>query len=105
MTAQSGHIPRGSSAVMARRIEPPDSLDWFPTPPWATRALLELVLFERLEGDASPMVVRRPVGRDEPGPDSGEHHPFDGMILVGDNAESSLSANDIVASSLANGSI
>jgi hypothetical protein len=28
-------------AVMSRRIEPPDSLDFFPTPPWATRALLE----------------------------------------------------------------
>ena len=42
------------------RAEPPDSFDWFPTPPWATRALLELVLFERLEGDDWPMVVRRP---------------------------------------------
>jgi len=30
-----------SSAVMARRIEPTDSLDFFPTPPWATRALCE----------------------------------------------------------------
>ena len=30
-----------SSAVMAQRREPPDSLDYFPTPPWATRALLE----------------------------------------------------------------
>ena len=28
-----------SSAVMAQRREPPDSLDYFPTPPWATRAL------------------------------------------------------------------
>jgi hypothetical protein len=53
-------VPRGSCAVMARRAEPPDSLDWFPTPPWATRALLERVLFERLEGDDWPMVVRRP---------------------------------------------
>ena len=26
---------------MARRVEPPDSLDHFPTPPWATRALCE----------------------------------------------------------------
>lgn len=33
-----------SSAVMARRTEAPDSLDFFPTPPWATRALLEHVL-------------------------------------------------------------
>lgn len=37
-------IPRGSTAVMNRRIEPPDSLDFFPTPPYATRALFEHVL-------------------------------------------------------------
>jgi hypothetical protein len=30
-----------SYAVMAQRIEPHDSLDDFPTPPWATRALIE----------------------------------------------------------------
>jgi hypothetical protein len=30
-----------SSAVMAQRIEAHDSLDHFPTPPWATRALCE----------------------------------------------------------------
>lgn len=30
-----------STAVMQRRIEPHDSLDFFPTPPWATRALCE----------------------------------------------------------------
>jgi hypothetical protein len=36
-------IPSGSTAVMARRHEPPDALDFFPTPPWATRALLEHV--------------------------------------------------------------
>lgn len=35
--------PRGASAVMARRIEPTDSLDDFPTQPWATRALVEHV--------------------------------------------------------------
>lgn len=33
-----------SSAVMQQRREPPDSLDFFPTPPWATRALCEIVL-------------------------------------------------------------
>jgi hypothetical protein len=33
-----------STAVMARRVEPPDSLDFFPTPPWATRALAEHVI-------------------------------------------------------------
>lgn len=30
-----------SSAVMAQRAEPHDSLDYFPTPPWAVRALCE----------------------------------------------------------------
>lgn len=33
-----------STAVMARRFEPPTSLDFFPTPPWATRAFCEYVL-------------------------------------------------------------
>lgn len=33
-----------STAVMQRRVEPHDSLDDFPTPPWATRALLETLL-------------------------------------------------------------
>ncbi len=32
-----------SHAVMAQRVEPADSLDFFPTPPWATRALCERV--------------------------------------------------------------
>lgn len=35
---------RGGTAVMARRAEAWDSLDCFPTPPWATRALTEWVL-------------------------------------------------------------
>lgn len=33
-----------STAVMARRTEPADSLDYFPTPPWATRAFCEHVM-------------------------------------------------------------
>lgn len=33
-----------SHAVMAQRSEPRDSLDDFPTPPWATRALIEHVI-------------------------------------------------------------
>ena len=33
-----------SHAVMAQRIEPKDSPDDFPTPPWATRALIEYIL-------------------------------------------------------------
>ncbi|BAQ44372.1 hypothetical protein [Methylobacterium aquaticum] len=36
--------PAGGLAVMASRREPPDSLEFFPTPPWATRALCEHVL-------------------------------------------------------------
>ncbi len=34
----------GARATMAGRIEPDDSLDYFPTPPWATRALAEYVM-------------------------------------------------------------
>lgn len=34
-----------SHAVMAQRAEPHDSLDDFPTQPWATRALCEYVIF------------------------------------------------------------
>jgi hypothetical protein len=33
-----------SHAVMAQRTEPNDSLDDFPTPPWATRALIKYVI-------------------------------------------------------------
>lgn len=33
-----------SSAVMAQRVEPHDSLDFFPTPGWGTRALCEWLL-------------------------------------------------------------
>jgi hypothetical protein len=36
-----------SHAVTAQRIEPKDSPDDFPTPPWATRALIEHVLSDR----------------------------------------------------------
>jgi hypothetical protein len=32
-----------SSAVMQQRIEPPDSLDYFPTQPWAVRAACEFI--------------------------------------------------------------
>ena len=43
-----------SHAVMAQRAEAKDSLDDFPTPPWATRALIEHVLDSprRLEGQS-----------------------------------------------------
>ena len=36
-----------SHAVMAQRVEPKDSPDDFPTPPWATRALVEHVLRDK----------------------------------------------------------
>lgn len=40
-----------SHAVMAQRFEPKDSPDDFPTPPWATRALIEHVIGrERVRG-------------------------------------------------------
>jgi len=35
---------KGFTAVMAQRREPPDALDYFPTPPWATRAFFRHVL-------------------------------------------------------------
>lgn len=36
-----------SSAVMQQRVKPaPDELDFFPTPPWATRALMEHVVIK-----------------------------------------------------------
>jgi hypothetical protein len=36
--------PNGARALMASRQEPANSLDFFPTPPFATRALIERVL-------------------------------------------------------------
>lgn len=38
------HRQNVSHAVMAQRFEPSDSLDDFPTPPWASRALIEHVI-------------------------------------------------------------
>jgi hypothetical protein len=37
-------VGNGARSVMACRVEQRDSLDYFPTPPWATRALVERVL-------------------------------------------------------------
>ncbi len=36
--------PEGAGAVMAARLSAPDAVDFFPTPPWATRALCEHVI-------------------------------------------------------------
>ena len=46
-----------SSAVMQQRNEPHDSLDDFPTPPWATRALCEWLM---QNGGQSGDLVREP---------------------------------------------
>jgi hypothetical protein len=45
--------PKGFTSVMARWLEPPDALDFFCTPPWATRALCKHVLFA--SGGSFPM--------------------------------------------------
>ena len=47
-----------STAVMQRRIEPHDSLDDFPTPPWATRAISEFLV--GLGFDLAMMDCREP---------------------------------------------
>lgn len=36
-------MPGGGLSIAHSRVEPSDSLDFFPTPPWATRALIEHV--------------------------------------------------------------
>jgi hypothetical protein len=46
-----------STAVMQRRSEPHDSLDDFPTPPWATRAFVEHVLIPELGAMSSDIVL------------------------------------------------
>lgn len=50
---------KGSRAIMAYRREPDDSLDFFPTPPWATRALVMDVL-PRLGGGLGGLTVWDP---------------------------------------------
>lgn len=40
-------VQNTSHAVMAQRIEPADSPDDFPTPPWATRGLIEHILDDK----------------------------------------------------------
>lgn len=42
-----------SQAVMAQRVEAHDSLDDFPTPAWATRALIEHILAPRMDVSAA----------------------------------------------------
>lgn len=52
-------IQNRSTAVMQRRIEPHDSLDYFPTQPWATRAACEFLSSE-LGQDLSWQTVWEP---------------------------------------------
>lgn len=47
------NLQNRSQAVMARRQEPLNSLDDFPTPPWATRALMEKVLHKHVVKEMS----------------------------------------------------
>lgn len=47
-----------SSAVMQQRSEPHDSLDDFPTPPWATRALCERLVISRQSTCREPAANR-----------------------------------------------
>jgi len=48
--------PNTSAAVMNQRREPPDSLDYFPTPPWAARAFCDHVF----EGEAKKLIAYDP---------------------------------------------
>jgi len=43
ISSGSAHVINGARSIMGSRQEPDDSLDFFPTPPWATRALIEHV--------------------------------------------------------------
>ncbi|SMD12948.1 SAM-dependent methyltransferase [Primorskyibacter flagellatus] len=51
-----------SHAVMAQRVEAKDSLDDFPTPPWATRALVEHII-EQEVGTSSMSALEPACGR------------------------------------------
>jgi hypothetical protein len=42
--AKKPALPKGAGAVMQQRTEALDSLDFFPTPPWGSRAFCEFVL-------------------------------------------------------------
>jgi len=45
----STNIATGHTAVMAQRRKPPDSLDYFPTPPWATSECDPYVAFQHVQ--------------------------------------------------------
>jgi hypothetical protein len=52
-------VIHGARSIMSGRVEPDDSLDYFPTPPCATRALVELV-FDHLKVDVRSAKAREP---------------------------------------------
>jgi len=52
-----------STAVMAKRNEPHDSLEDFPTPAWGTRALLEHVLLPKFGSMEEKSVLEPACGR------------------------------------------
>ncbi len=76
-----------STAVMSRRFEPADSLDYFPTPPWATRAFCEHVLphFEAIDPETGLF------GVDAIDPACGEGH----MVAVLREYMPAVTASDI----------
>lgn len=72
-----------SHAVMAQRFEPKDSADDFPTPPWATRALIEHVIGSSevkgmtcLEPAAGRGYMSRPLAEYFASVDSADAHPY-----------------------------
>jgi hypothetical protein len=85
---------------MAQRIEPKDSLDDFPTPPWATRALLEHVIpdcgpFDRqscLEPACGAGHMVRPLREYFGDVHASDIHPY-GFGIVADFLASPLEAN------------
>lgn len=62
-------VQNTSSAVMQQRKEPHDSLDFFPTPPWATRALCEYVI-----GEDNPYGENNLIHKTAKDPACGEGH-------------------------------
>lgn len=53
-------LPGGARSIMGDRQEPDDSLDYFPTPPWATRALMERVLPRAWGAEPKGYIARDP---------------------------------------------
>jgi hypothetical protein len=71
--------PRGHVAVMSQRVEADDSLDYFPTPPWATRALFIHVL--QRHGVAGLGLRQHEIGRMTAWePACGEGHMAEAML-------------------------